>query len=234
MDIRVTLSAREARTFFFGLLAIELLLLAAYLTLHVLGAGLEAGPLRPWLDLGADTSVPAWFSSIQLFLVGAVLLVAALNNGRPDVVRPSFLAAAGLAFVFLSADESARIHEKITEVARAGQLNWLLIHGTHGAWIMVYLVAGALLLAAGRRSLLALWRHLRHEMQVAAAGALVFVAGGVGVELIGFYLVPGSTPYKVATAVEEFLEMAGVSVMLYAALLVNRALAPGRSLIPDP
>ena len=72
------------------------------------------------------------------------------------------------------------------------------------------------------------------SMQVAAAGALVFVAGGVGVELIGFYLVPGSTPYKVATAVEEFLEMAGVSVMLYAALLVNRALAPGQSLIPDP
>lgn len=229
MDIRVTLSGREARTLFFGLLAIELLLLAAYLTLHVLGAGFEAGPLRPWLDLGDDTSLPAWFSSVQLFLVGVVLLVAALNNGRPHVVRPSFLAAAGLVFVFLSADEGARIHEKITEVARAGRVDWLLIRGAYGAWIMVYLAAGALLLAAGRRSLLALWRHLHPEMQVAVAGALVFVTGGIGVELIGFYLAPGSTPYKVATAVEEFLEMAGVSVMLYAALLVNRALVPART-----
>lgn len=224
MRLEVTYSEREARTILLGLLAVELLLLTAYLSFHVLGASLEVGPLRPFFDLGADTSIPAWFSSTQLFLVGAALLVTAANNRRPDVVPSAVVTIAGLIFVFLSADESARIHEKITEVARAGQVSWLLIRGTSGAWITVYLVAGALMLALGWRWVAALWRRQPREAHLAAAGALLFVAGGIGVEIVGFYLVPGSTPYKVATAVEEFLEMAGVSVMFYAVLLLKRAL----------
>jgi len=50
-----------------------------------------------------------------------------------QAVSRRLLIVGALGFLFLSIDESARIHEKITVVARMLQFDWLLIAGQGGS-----------------------------------------------------------------------------------------------------
>ena len=116
------------------------------------------------------------------------------------------------------------IHGNLTTIAKKLEICWLLFKGNHGAWITVYfIVAIAVVLLAARHFRL-LWRYFRHETQIALSGAIAFVTGGVGFEIISYLLLrSGFTPnlYKVEVACEEFLEMSGVSIILYAVLLLS-------------
>lgn len=189
-----------------------------------MGSGLSWGPARALFNMDAEVSIPAWFSSIQLFVTGSILFVASRNNQRKQHVSSSFLIAGSFFFIFLSADEGAAIHENLTVIAKKLEICWLLFKGNHGAWITVYfIVAIAVVLLAARHFRL-LWRYFRHETQIALSGAIAFVTGGVGFEIISYLLLrSGFTPnlYKVEVACEEFLEISGVSIILYAVLFLS-------------
>jgi len=97
------------------LFAFEGFLLAMHAFVHTAPAPWDN--LQIWFDLGAEGTVPAWFSSGQFLLVGlALLAAAALRRGvSPSEMR--LLLVAGLGFIFLSADEAAMIHERITRTS---------------------------------------------------------------------------------------------------------------------
>ncbi len=228
MDLKISCTSEEARRVLFCLLGLELALVAVYVLVHLVGLDMPRGTVRALFDLSGDLSIPAWFSSVQLFVIGGVLLVASRNNQWEQHLPSSFLAAGGLVFFFLSVDEGAAIHERITHAARSWELDWLLFKGGHGAWITVYSVI-ALFIAfiAGRHFRMA-WRHFQHEILVGLYGAVMLVAGAVGFEIVSYlFLRSGSTPrlYKAEVVCEEFLEMSGVSVILYAALLLVTAVS---------
>ena len=75
-----------------------------------------------------------------------------------------------------------------------------------------------------------MWQHFKPEAGVAAVGAAVYVGGAVGLEVVSYLLLASGVPadlYLLEVAVEEFLEMAGVSVILYAVLrFASRVTAP--------
>ncbi len=122
-----------------------------------------------------------------------------------------------------SFDEGAAIHEKITIAARKLELTWLMFKGDHGAWIIIYSVIAipAVLLAA--RYFRMAWRHFRRESLIALCGAALFVTGAVGLEIISYlFLRSESTEnlYKAEVVCEEFFEMSGISIILYAVVLL--------------
>jgi hypothetical protein len=227
MELKISITPGEAKKIIFWLIGLEMIFVLLYLVTHVFWADLPWGPVRTLFNLDGDLSIPAWFSSIQLFMTGSVLLVASLNNRHKHRMPTALLVAGGMLFIFLSADEGAAIHEKLTDVARTLEMDWLLFRGDHGAWIAVYAVMFLMIAAFGARYLITVWKNFRRESLLALSGAVTLVAGGVGLEILGYLMFSqqGKKPfmYKVEVACEEMLEMAGVSIILYAVLLLCTA-----------
>lgn len=203
----------------------------AFLVTSVWLPDVSWGPARDLLDVNRELSIPTWFSSTQLFVVGAVLLLTTRSNARQDAVSRGTLVAGGAIFVLLSLDEGAGVHERISSAARSVGADWLLFEGGFGAWIGVYAVAAIVVLILGAGRLYRVWQHFGAEARLAALGAAIYVAGAVALEVVSYrFLASGRDEwYLVEVAFEEFLEMAGVSVILYAVLrFANRVTLPLR------
>lgn len=221
---RAHLTPPCVRRLFCGLVAVELCLVA----IHV-AAGQPGHPMsviHRLFDLDAEGNIPAWFSTVQLFLLGLVFLGMRGRAGTGLSSRLSMTAGAG--FIFLSMDEAASIHESIT--AAFTPYAWLpRFQGDHGMWLFLYLPAGLAALLAFRRDLAGMWARHPRTAATLLAGLLLYVMGGGALEVVSYqYLRSGTVAawlYCAEVALEEFLEMAGISVMLYGAL---RMMIPGR------
>lgn len=226
MSLSISYERPQARRAAYGLVALEGGFALTYVVIHILFPERSWGPLRPFFDLDGEKSIPTWFSTIQLFAVGALLFLAAANNRQDFYLASAGLYIAGSVFIFLSADEAVQIHENLTYMSRRVGLNEVSFIGQWGAWIVVYAVLGLMGLVLGARHLRALWRHFRPIAVAGLVGASIFFLGAVGFEIASFSFRDTEETRTIAlsaVAVEEFLEMLGVTIILYATLdLANR------------
>ena len=86
-----------------------------------------------------ERNVPTWFSSSQLLMVGAVWAILGVHLARrQQAIWP--VVAASAAFIFLSMDEAAQVHERISTLCDA-----LLPNGSRdgtdfsrtGVWMLI-------------------------------------------------------------------------------------------------
>jgi hypothetical protein len=225
------LTRHGAARLLFALFGAELLLVALHGTVRALDRVVAWGPLNTLLDLDREQSLGTWFSAAQLLAIAVIFAVAARGGPPAALSRALWLMAAG--FAFLAADEGLQIHETLT--ARGADVPWLqavAFRGGHGTWIAVYAAVGLALLALTLPALREVWRGYRAEAAFVALGVAVMGAGAVGMEAVSYVLLrDGSRAmlYTMEVAVEEGLEMAGASIILYGALLLalrRRATAP--------
>lgn len=213
-------SAQDLRRLLLCLLGLELALVLIYGVDHALGAPLWS--VHRLFDLDAESSVPAWFSSTQLFVIGMVLLLRGRQASRAAGQSGVFLVCLGLGFTMLSIDESAAVHEMVNEALKA-RAQMPRFKDGQGIWISAYAALGLGLVLLCFRPMLQLWRSHPRAVQLGCVGFALLLAGAVGLEIFSYeHLRGGATPgwYAVEVAAEEFLEMAGASVVLYASLLL--------------
>jgi hypothetical protein len=214
-------SRLQARKLFLTLICIELMLVVAYGTdAWVQG---PAEQLHAVIDLDAEGNLPTWFSSFQLTLIAISLwaLAARLRDSR----RPSrrFMRACGGFFLLLSIDETAMMHERITASLGSRYIDWMPDYfGNHigeaSLWILILMAC----LGAAYPHLRGLWRMSPVASLIAAAGCVVYVTGAAVLETIGYKMLSAGVSlglYRVEVAAEEFFEMLGASLILYAVLL---------------
>ena len=189
---------------------------AVVASLALLGFALNA----EWalVKVGEENNIPTWFSSVQLFVIAAVLSPIVIRDS--DRRRPSTWALAvvpGL-FILLSLDEVAMFHERL------GQ--WLEVSAGVGAglrtgpWVLIFVpLVGLLSVAAA----VVFWPYLRGRRDVVAlaiVGFGVFGLSAVGLELIANLPAGGSIAQKLLGFAEEIGEMLGGSIILWSAVLV--------------
>jgi hypothetical protein len=231
VELRVPLSAAGARAMLFWLIGMELGLVLLHLVLQYTAPFFPWGPIEGLFDLDEEISIPTWFSTVQLFVIGVVLMLATVCNRQTLWLPNWLLLLGGAAFVLLSADEGAMIHERITSALKRLGQDWLLFRGERGGWILPYLVIGVAGLLIVFRPLSKVVRRYPTESLIAVGGAVMIGVGAVGLEIVSYYFLPeqsGGMRYEVEVAVEEFMEMAGASMILYAVLLLaGRISVPG-------
>lgn len=169
------------------------------------------------LDVDTEQNIPTWYSSTLLLVCGALLALIALIKIRSDDPYKYHWAVLSALFVGLSIDEATSMHEELIELMQAAyNLSGIFYFG----WILPAL--GLLLVLAFGYSRFMLDLSLRsRRLFLLAAG--IYVGGAVGVEMINGSILWGSgdvvTPlYSAFTALEEFLEMLGINVFIYALL----------------
>lgn len=175
--------------------------------------------ITPLFDLDVEANVPTLVSAVALRGAAALFWVtgsATRRHGRGYVGHWRGLA---VVFVLLALDEAAGFHEKLsTPLRETLHLTGVL----HYAWIVPY----ALMVAA---LAVVYWRFMRSLDRVAqrhlvGAGA-VFLAGAVGVEMVGGLIASSTTgtelAFVAAVTCEESLEMIGVALLLRGLVAYN-------------
>jgi hypothetical protein len=222
MRLYCDLTVRDANKLLFGLILFELSLVLIYSADTLLGS--PSWSIQQLFDLDGEGNIPAWFSSVQLFLIGLIFLLRNRQTDLDHSPSPLFFLMVSTGFIFLSADEVASVHEKISVTLK--HVEYMpRFKGDHGMWIFIYALICVILFLATFRSLAAMWNRYRHATFMMAVGMGIAVLGGVFLEVISYqFLRGGLTPllYSVEVALEEFLEMSGASVMLCGAILLLR------------
>ena len=175
-----------------------------------------------YFDVGQERNIPTMYSVIALTVAATLLATNARHSWEKCDGQHRYWAGLGLIFLFLAFDEGTKIHEKTSIVIEQwitpqGYLYWL--------WVIPYGFAVLVLAAVYLRFLVRLSRTTRYYFILAA---LLFLGGAIGVDMLQgreAYLNIGGEKtilYCVLYSLEEFLEMIGVAVFIYA-LLKNLA-----------
>lgn len=179
------------------------------------GFGVTAPGLNTWVrytDVDREGNVPVWFQSAVLCTNVLLLWTAAGDSREREDGWARYWNVLALVFAYLSLDELTELHEQaivpIQKLVGAGGLLYF-------AWIVVavpLLVIFGLYYVKFLRSL-----PRRTLTGILVAGGL-FVGGAVVLEAIGGSLYSGigedTVLYSLEAALEEALEMIGMTVML--------------------
>ena len=159
-------------------------------------------------DLDGEANIPAWFATVLLFSVSfSSLILFLLSVQSTGDQRPVFFwLIFGLAYMFLSLDEAARIHEIFDEVFR---IKWIFVYAPFGFAFFAFC---------------SFWLIKRNESKslryLVLVGMCVFGTGGLLGESVAHFFWTQMTP-SMRTAellFEEGLELVGTSTVLIGVL----------------
>lgn len=175
----------------------------------------QALGLVPLFDFATEKNIPTLYSSSALMIASVLLLVIAATHKSLGSSHFAWLGLA-LVFLFLSIDESAGIHERFGPPVR----NLLGATGLlYRAWVVPYAAALAIFVVAYFKFLIDLPRQ---TMILFLVSGCIFIAGAMGFEMLGgwYYEIHGRDNYffSFLYTCEEFLEMLGVVIFIYALL----------------
>lgn len=172
------------------------------------------------LDLDGEANLPAWYSSMQLFLTGSFLTIFTYHHFDKNKKTSWMLLLWPLIFVTLSMDEVAQIHEWL-----GGKSDALLPGGTRahtifqstGIWMFWLGIPFFLCMLGLIRSFK---KYLGGKTPVIAKliiGLLIFTSAAIGVEILANFVPNASLGHHVEIFCEELGEMLGETFFLWAA-----------------
>lgn len=170
-------------------------------------------------NVDEEASVPTWYAQIVLFCTASIAAyIGFFLFQKKEKYRAHWIAIAVL-LLCMSIDEGASLHELAIEPFqdRLDIDTGLFFF----AWVIPAAVIVILIIATFFRFWMQLPKRIRFLLAVAA---LVFIAGGLGMEMISgaFWQANGfenSFQYRIYNAIEEAGEFYGVNIALYAFLL---------------
>lgn len=177
--------------------------------------------------LDQEFNFPSLFSAAQLFLVGYGFLYLYNKLNQNDAPPPKIYKALGIIFIFLALDEGLFLHESITMLSR--NVDWVPKTSTgHGAWVLPYILIGVGFFLWNIRTLTQLLRQHPREFSTMAVGFFLYVLGALGLEtnrwLFRLLDVLPEHQHLIQLSMEEFLEMFGITIVLYGVLLLHQTL----------
>ena len=214
MEIRI-----EPRRAALALFAVAVMLLAAHFAMMFSRFVLDHGQLLGLVDtfnLNVENNVPTFFSAFLLLSCAVTLAVVARMPANSASDRRHWNGL-GLVFLFLALDEDASIHELFINPLKYFLPDTGILHF---GWIVPYAVLALVVGVVYLRFVLRLPEPTR---SLVFASGCVYLTGAFAFEMVGGWYVSEVSgwmdfPYMTIVAGEEFLEMCGAILFLYALL----------------
>jgi hypothetical protein len=210
--------ARLARIFFgWVMVGAAIVLASGYGREIAIGLGVPASAVGGRLfELDAERNVPAWYAVLLLLTVSVTMFRTANREFGLKLGTAWGWLVLAIGFLYLAVDEQISLHEKFGQlVSGLPDMGGLF----HYHWVLVALPMVLVVGVAFIPFLLRLPRDTAIRLIVAG---VIYVGGGVGVEMISGLVVSeqGETSlYVLATCIEETLEVTGVLLALRTMLL---------------
>jgi hypothetical protein len=222
MNLTIPYSPQKAaKTLLSIVLFLVLADIAGQVSTYFFGHGRLLGFVKLF-DLNREGNIPSWYSSIALLLCAFLLAnIASLKKGFP---YSAHWKALSFIFVYLSVDESAELHERLNYLMHP------LLHGSR-ALNVPWLIPGSMFVVIVLISYAKFLSHLPRQIKwLFLLAGTVYVGGAVGMELIEGYLLGNSGIetffYQMMVVVEEFSEMFGIIIFIYALLSYLEKILP--------
>lgn len=213
------LNLNQSRRLIACVFSADIFFVLAYLALFLYGNPI--GTDKPGMfNLDKEGNVPAWYSLMKLFAIALCLYFYGRLTLPKDKLAGWLILAGAVLFAYLSLDEGAELHERfgnrLTLLATGGVGREATPFQITGLW-MVFFAPPLLLALIGGIAFLRKRLSISFDIFVKAlAGMLIFVlAAGPGDILVNY--VTGDA-HIIQTAAEEFGEMVGVTLVLWAAM----------------
>jgi len=167
-------------------------------------------------DLDIEGNVPSLYSAAAIIFSSLLLFVhAAVSKRTNDGMYVSWLGLAAI-MLFLGVDEGVAIHEKLSDLLE----EYMDADGFfYYLWVIPYAIATSIIGLVYVPFLLKLPARTR---ALFLAAGFIFVTGAIGVEVFAAREADlhgeWTMTYCVLYSVEEFLEMIGIVVFIYALL----------------
>ena len=172
------------------------------------------GMVARMFDVNREANIPTWYASALLLVISLLLSLAAQREKRRGYALYWGVLAA--VFLLLSLDEISQFHERtIMPLRNAFELSGIFYH----AWV----IPGAVFVLAVALFSLRLLRSLEPKTRLRfMLAAFLYVGASLGIELVeGFWdsHYDRDLVYVAISTAEEFLEMSGLVVFIYALLI---------------
>jgi len=219
------ISTVSAKRYLTIAIVFELFLVGAYL---IVGFLLESNRiLRFLVNLDGEVNIPAFFSVAQLLMVGIVFLTINQLVKEYYLYRSSLFFTLGAAFIFMSIDEAIFLHESVSILLR--HFEWVpTVNGWHGAWVFPYSIIMVGIIIYFFKEFQEIQKKHRRAFLIIATGFFIFLLGALVLETSADYLIffvkTDKTRRLIGTACEEFLEMSGISIIFYGAVLLRKGI----------
>jgi hypothetical protein len=176
-----------------------------------------------FFDASAEANIPTYFSSLILFIAAAILYV--IYKATPKASgKKMYWGALMIIFAWLSVDETASIHEQFGKMGKTFHLQSDYLYYS---WIIPYIFI----------AIFAFFFFLKFLIKLPYTTRILFIISGfiytgaaMGFELfegkIAKQYGPNTLNDLLLCAVEEFLEMTGVIIFIYALLRYAAATQP--------
>ena len=213
MEIRI-----DPRKVAWSLMTIAIVLVVAHIagavSSHVFHREQVFG-LVDTFDMNVENNVPTFFSAFIL-VTTAVLLTVISSQSTADRYAGHWKWLV-IIFTFMAIDEDAALHELLIEPVR----DLLPVAGPlYFAWVIPY---GLAVLVIGVLYLRFVWSLTARTRGLFIGAGSLYLAGALGFESIGgwYFSLHGEMedlPYSLLVATEEFFEMSGIILFIYALL----------------
>ncbi len=185
------------------------------LSLHLFGYFLFLFTSRPhpieWFNFDAETNLPTVYSTVLLMVNGVLLsIIACSEKKRGGKTLPWWIMS--LLFFALGLDESAMIHERVSEFFQTRfNTTGILFY----AWVVPYGIGFLLFVGIMSKFFFGLPKDTRTLLFIAGS---IFVVGAIGLEMAASALIEDhgrSSLYYVYATIEEFMELVGTTTFIY-------------------
>ncbi|RKD91375.1 peptidase M48 Ste24p [Mangrovibacterium diazotrophicum] len=168
-------------------------------------------------DFNKESNVPTFFSSMLLLLTALLLFYIGFVHQSQESRLKRYWFGLAVGFLYMSIDESAQIHEVVNGLI---QMKFNLTGFFHYAWVLPFgIIASIVGVVYLIKFLPFIPGRIRTLFWISGG---IYVAGAIGFEMIGGKVEDSGGSdvlYAVLYTFEEFFEMLGVSLFLYALLI---------------
>lgn len=197
----------------------DIIIVLLYILDNLLGHPFEI--LTHLVDMDGEVNLPTWYSSSQILFLGLLLSLFAfvMRDRRPSPLLPA--GALSLICFALSLDETAQIHEWI-----GNQSDKLLADGSRkgslfshtGIWMFILGPVFLITVTFLWRKLFPYLRDRERVVRLYLLGFCVYFVSAIGVEIMANFVSPNQADSVLQIACEEFGEMLGVTILIWATL----------------
>ncbi|MEH1976412.1 MAG: hypothetical protein V7L02_24980 [Nostoc sp.] len=185
-------------------------------------------PASKWFyelfSLDGELNIPAWYSAFSLLFCSGLLKTISVIKTQDR--HFTYWKTLYFIFVYLSLDEAFSFHEILIIPSVRQSLHLSPV------FFQTWVIPGAILVGVFAFKYLKFWLNLPHKTRyLFLIAAVVYVGGGLGMEMVGGLLRVDFGRRTLITFIgiflEEFLEMVGIVIFIYALLAYLSSLKEG-------
>lgn len=169
-----------------------------------------------FFDFDNESSIPTWFSQIQLFIASLILGLIAIYKKKHKKSFANHWLWLALIFLYLSIDEGATVHEMLIDPTKR------VLNISSGVFYFAWVIPFMALVLGFLMFFISFIKHLPKKYKILfSLSGFIYILGTLGIEMVGGEILNmnlSKVYYLISVSIEESFEMIGMTLFIFTLL----------------